>query len=119
MSLDHLDREQGLSLLKEMMRIRRFESRAAQHYSEGQIRGFLHLYDGEEAVAVGIMRALNPDDAISVGVTPGSTVSVNGIEMTVAHDDSLPSGTVYAPFNHPDGVKLGTDPVVRLKAVKA
>jgi pyruvate dehydrogenase E1 component alpha subunit len=47
-----------------MLRIRRFEERAAELYSLAKIRGFLHLYVGEEAVAVGAMQALTPDDAI-------------------------------------------------------
>jgi pyruvate dehydrogenase E1 component alpha subunit len=59
-----LDREHGLELLREMLRIRRFEERAAELYSLAKIRGFLHLYIGEEAVAVGVMQALGPDDAI-------------------------------------------------------
>jgi pyruvate dehydrogenase E1 component alpha subunit len=59
-----VEREHGLLLLKEMLRIRRFEEKAAELYSLGKIRGFLHLYIGEEAVAVGAMQALTPDDAI-------------------------------------------------------
>ncbi len=51
-------------LLREMLRIRRFEEKCAELYSAGKIRGFLHLYIGEEAVAVGVMQALSPDDAI-------------------------------------------------------
>jgi pyruvate dehydrogenase E1 component alpha subunit len=51
-------------LLREMLRIRRFEEKCAELYSAGTIRGFLHLYIGEEAVAVGVMQALSPDDAI-------------------------------------------------------
>jgi pyruvate dehydrogenase E1 component alpha subunit len=47
-----------------MLRIRRFEERAAEQYSLTRIRGFLHLYIGEEAVGVGVMQALTPDDAI-------------------------------------------------------
>jgi pyruvate dehydrogenase E1 component alpha subunit len=57
-------RDHGLFLLREMLRIRRFEERCAEVYSLGKIRGFLHLYIGEEAVAVGAMKALTPDDAI-------------------------------------------------------
>jgi pyruvate dehydrogenase E1 component alpha subunit len=53
-----------LALLAEMVRIRRFEEKAAELYSLGKIRGFLHLYIGEEAVAVGAMQALGPADAI-------------------------------------------------------
>ncbi|MFO7572188.1 MAG: pyruvate dehydrogenase (acetyl-transferring) E1 component subunit alpha [Gaiellaceae bacterium] len=59
-----VDREHGLELLREMLRIRRFEERAAEQYSLAKIRGFLHLYIGEEAVAVGVMQALTPDDAV-------------------------------------------------------
>jgi pyruvate dehydrogenase E1 component alpha subunit len=59
-----LDREHGLKLLHEMLRIRRFEEKSVELYSAGKIRGFLHLYIGEEAVAVGAMQALTPDDAI-------------------------------------------------------
>ena len=54
----------ALGLLRDMWRIRRFEERCAELYSAGKIRGFLHLYIGEEAVATGAMRALTPDDAV-------------------------------------------------------
>jgi pyruvate dehydrogenase E1 component alpha subunit len=47
-----------------MLRIRRFEERCAQLYQAEKIRGFLHLYIGEEAVAVGVMQALTPEDAV-------------------------------------------------------
>lgn len=58
------DGEHALHLLTDMMRIRRFEERCANLYKEEKIRGFLHLYIGEEAVAAGVMQALGPDDAI-------------------------------------------------------
>jgi pyruvate dehydrogenase E1 component alpha subunit len=51
-------------LLRDMLRIRRFEEKCAELYSAGKIRGFLHLYIGEEAVAVGVMQALTRDDAV-------------------------------------------------------
>ncbi len=59
-----IDRDLALALLKDMLRIRRFEEKCAEVYSAGKIRGFLHLYIGEEAIATGAMRALRPDDAI-------------------------------------------------------
>jgi pyruvate dehydrogenase E1 component alpha subunit len=59
-----LDREHALSLLREMLRIRRLEEKCAELYSATKIRGFLHLYIGEEAVAVGAMQALRPEDAV-------------------------------------------------------
>ena len=58
------ERDHALLLLEEMFRIRRFEEKAAETYQAGKIRGFLHLYIGEEAVAVGAMQALTGDDAI-------------------------------------------------------
>ena len=53
-----------IHLLRQMLRIRRFEERCAQLYQQEKIRGFLHLYIGEEAVATGVMEALQPDDAV-------------------------------------------------------
>jgi pyruvate dehydrogenase E1 component alpha subunit len=44
--------------------VRRFEERCAELYSDGRIRGFLHLYVGEEAVAVGVCAALQADDNV-------------------------------------------------------
>jgi pyruvate dehydrogenase E1 component alpha subunit len=59
-----LDREHGLELLREMLRVRRFEEKCVELYSAAKIRGFMHLYIGEEAVAVGTMQALTGEDAI-------------------------------------------------------
>lgn len=59
-----VDREHALFLLRGMLRIRRFEEKAAEMYSLQKIHGFLHLYIGEEATGVGTMQALSPDDAI-------------------------------------------------------
>jgi len=64
MSAPPVEREHALHLLREMTRIRRFEEACVQLYSATKIRGFLHLYIGEEAVGVGAMQALGPDDAI-------------------------------------------------------
>jgi pyruvate dehydrogenase E1 component alpha subunit len=57
-----VDRELALRLLSGMMLIRRFEERAAEAYALGKIGGFLHLSIGEEAVAVGAISVLRPDD---------------------------------------------------------
>ena len=57
-------REHARALLREMILIRRFEEKAAELYSLGKIRGFLHLYIGEEAVAVGAMQAVGPEDNV-------------------------------------------------------
>jgi len=66
MTLPPLDvsRAHALELLRGMLLIRRFEEKSAEMYSAMKIRGFLHLYIGEEAVAVGAMQALRPEDAV-------------------------------------------------------
>ncbi|MFC8244657.1 pyruvate dehydrogenase (acetyl-transferring) E1 component subunit alpha [Streptomyces chartreusis] len=51
-------------LLESMLRIRRFEERCVELYSAAKIRGFVHLYIGEEAVAVGVNEALTAEDAV-------------------------------------------------------
>jgi pyruvate dehydrogenase E1 component alpha subunit len=56
--------EKGLHFLYQMKLIRRFEEKAAEQYTKAKIRGFLHLYIGEEAVAVGVIQALTADDVI-------------------------------------------------------
>ncbi|MCK2218310.1 pyruvate dehydrogenase (acetyl-transferring) E1 component subunit alpha [Actinomadura sp. ATCC 31491] len=51
-------------LLRQMLRIRRFEERCVELYSGEKIRGFMHLYIGEEAVAAGVCHALTPEDTV-------------------------------------------------------
>jgi pyruvate dehydrogenase E1 component alpha subunit len=58
------DQDHDLHLLREMVRIRRFEERCVELYSAATIRGFVHLYIGEEAIAVGVMENLTPEDAV-------------------------------------------------------
>jgi pyruvate dehydrogenase E1 component alpha subunit len=59
-----LDQEVRSKLLRDMVLVRRFEERCAQLYQETKIRGFLHLYVGEEAVAAGIGQVLQPEDNV-------------------------------------------------------
>src|SRR6476660_6544374 len=63
--LDPARSEEYLGWLREMMLIRRFEEKAGEAYSLGKIGGFCHLYIGQEAVAVGSLAALGPDDYIT------------------------------------------------------
>lgn len=58
------NREHLHDLLYKMILIRQFEDKCAELYQAQKIRGFMHLYNGEEAVAVGTMSVLRPDDAI-------------------------------------------------------
>ncbi len=53
-----------LDLLRDMTRVRVFEERCVELYSASKIRGFLHVGIGEEAVAVGAIGALDPEDAV-------------------------------------------------------
>src|SRR5205809_1411286 len=57
-----VDAELARKLLHDMLLIRRFEEKAAEAYTLGKVGGFLHLYIGEEAVAVGATSVLRPDD---------------------------------------------------------
>jgi 2-oxoisovalerate dehydrogenase E1 component len=59
-----LDHTHVSSLLRGMIRIRRFEEKCYELYTQEKIRGFLHLYDGEEAVAVGVAAALDERDRV-------------------------------------------------------
>lgn len=58
------DPDQARAMLWQMVRIRRFEEKCAELYSAGKIRGFLHLYIGEEAIASGVMPALRATDHV-------------------------------------------------------
>ena len=64
-----------------MLRVRRFEERCAELYSAGKIRGFLHLYIGEEAVAVGAIPHLRADDSIFATYREHAHALVRGVPM--------------------------------------
>jgi pyruvate dehydrogenase E1 component alpha subunit len=70
-----------LHLLKEMLRIRVFEDRCAELYTQEHIRGFLHLYNGEEAIAVGVMQALRKQDSIIATYREHGHALARGISM--------------------------------------
>jgi len=74
-------RAHELLLLREMLRIRRFEEKCVELYSLAKIRGFLHLYIGEEAVAVGAMQALTPEDRIVSTYREHGHALVRGMSM--------------------------------------
>jgi pyruvate dehydrogenase E1 component alpha subunit len=77
----HLSRDHLLALLRQMVRIRRFEEKCAELYQQEKIRGFLHLYIGEEAVAVGAMQALMPADAIVATYREHGHALARGVAM--------------------------------------
>jgi pyruvate dehydrogenase E1 component alpha subunit len=76
-----LEREHARHLLHEMLRIRRFEEKAAELYSLALIRGFLHLYIGEEAVAVGTMQALTSEDRVVATYREHGQALARGLPM--------------------------------------
>jgi pyruvate dehydrogenase E1 component alpha subunit len=76
-----VDPDHARHLLREMLRIRRFEERCVELYSATKIRGFLHLYIGEEAVAVGAMQALEPTDAVVATYREHGHALMRGIPM--------------------------------------
>ncbi|HEY3450641.1 MAG TPA: pyruvate dehydrogenase (acetyl-transferring) E1 component subunit alpha [Myxococcales bacterium] len=78
MSTD-LDANHARKLLGQMLLIRRFEEKCAELYAAGKIRGFLHLYIGEEAVAVGAVQALKPEDAIVATYREHGLALVRGV----------------------------------------
>jgi pyruvate dehydrogenase E1 component alpha subunit len=73
------DRATALDLLRQMLRIRRFEEKCAELYSAGKIRGFLHLYIGEEAVAAGAIPLLDVNDSILATYREHGHALVRGI----------------------------------------
>jgi pyruvate dehydrogenase E1 component alpha subunit len=62
--LDDIDNETAIDLYRQMLLIRHFEEKAAEAYVSGKIGGFCHLYIGQEAVAVGAISAIRPDDYV-------------------------------------------------------
>ncbi len=74
-------REFSIQLLTDMVRIRRLEEKCAELYGAGKIRGFLHLYIGEEAVAAGALPALAPGDNVVATYREHGHALVRGMSM--------------------------------------
>ena len=75
------DKDFAAKLLADMVRIRRMEEKSAELYGAGKIRGFLHLYIGEEAVAVGALAALSPEDNVVATYREHGHALVRGMSM--------------------------------------
>lgn len=73
------DHDQARRLLWQMVRIRRFEEKCVEMYSAQKIRGFMHLYIGEEAVATGIIEQMLPEDAIVATYREHGQALVRGV----------------------------------------
>lgn len=79
--MTELTKEKGHRLLLNMVRVRRMEEKCAELYSQTKIRGFLHLYIGEEAIATGVMDCLQPDDAVLGTYREHAHALLKGITM--------------------------------------
>jgi len=75
------DRDFCHARVRDMVRIRRLEERCAELYGEGKIRGFLHLYIGEEAVAAGVMPNLSPEDNVVATYREHGHALLRGVSM--------------------------------------
>ena len=75
------DKHLSLKMLADMVRIRRMEERCAELYGKQKIRGFLHLYIGEEAVAVGALNALRAEDNLVGTYREHGHALVRGLSM--------------------------------------
>ncbi|NJM78164.1 MAG: pyruvate dehydrogenase (acetyl-transferring) E1 component subunit alpha, partial [Acaryochloridaceae cyanobacterium RU_4_10] len=60
----HISREEGLILYEDMVLGRSFEDKCAEMYYRGKMFGFVHLYNGQEAVSSGVIKAMRPDDYV-------------------------------------------------------
>lgn len=74
-------RAEGLDLLRQMLLVRLFEEKCAEVYGQQKIRGFLHLYVGEEAIAAGAIRALRDDEAIVATYREHGHAIVRGVPL--------------------------------------
>jgi pyruvate dehydrogenase E1 component alpha subunit/2-oxoisovalerate dehydrogenase E1 component len=76
-----LERAHAHHLLRQMLGIRRFEDKCAEMYSATKIRGFMHLYNGEEAIATGVMEALTPNDNVVATYREHGQALARGVPM--------------------------------------
>jgi pyruvate dehydrogenase E1 component alpha subunit len=72
-------REQMVAMYRRMALVRRFEERAGQQYGLGKIGGFCHLYIGQEAVGIGALAALAPDDYVIAGYREHGEALARGV----------------------------------------
>ncbi len=76
-----MDRDLRKKLYRQMVQIRHFEEKCAELYAGAQIGGFLHLYIGEEAIAVGAINALKPDDDVVTHYRDHGHALAKGLEV--------------------------------------
>ena len=126
-----LGHDELIALYRDMVRIRRFEERCLRSYQQGKIGGFLHLYIGQESVAVGCVSVMGDDDHIitayrdhghglAVGMGMNEMMAENYGKYTDAHPHLRPNprqsnlSLVIARFSLKDGI-LRLDITLNLK----
>jgi pyruvate dehydrogenase E1 component alpha subunit len=76
-----LSPEEKIRLLRELIRIRRFERTALKFYHQGKIGGFLHLYAGQESIAVGTISLLGDNDHVITAYRDHGHALASGMSM--------------------------------------
>ena len=105
----HLSRDVLLGLLRQMVRVRRFEEKCSELYQAEKIRGFLHLAIGEEAICTGVISALSPEDAVVATYREHGHALVRGV----------PAGQVMAEmYGKYEGCSLGRGGSMHLFSAK-
>src|SRR4029077_5016164 len=99
-----LNRDELLKAWRDMVTIRRFEERVQEEFSKGGIPGFVHLYAGEEAAAVGVCSHLGPKDYIA------STHRGHGHSIAKGCDPVLMMQELFAKKGGLSGGKGGSMP---------
>jgi len=79
-----LNKDTYLNWYELMVRLRRFEERAGMLYGQQKIRGFCHLYIGQEAVAAGTISALRADDRVITAYRDHALAIAKGISANAA-----------------------------------
>lgn len=85
----HLSRSHLRELLAMMIRIRKFEDKCAELYTQEKIRGFLHLYDGEEAIATGVIPCLAAEDRVVATYREHGHALARGVPMEAVMAEML------------------------------
>lgn len=76
-----LTKEDKILLLRDMFRIRRFEQTSLKYYNLGRMGGFLHLYTGQESVAIGTISLLGEHDHVITAYRDHGHALASGMEM--------------------------------------
>jgi pyruvate dehydrogenase E1 component alpha subunit len=76
-----LTKEEKIRFLREMFRIRRFEQTSLKYYNSGKMGGFLHLYSGQEAVAIGTISLLGENDHVITAYRDHGHALAVGMDM--------------------------------------